>query len=523
MFREMTAARILGALTQRSSQLFTRKSSAAFSNAQRIWLLLIPPAAVLGWLVSGTPHISNSFILASPLKMVLAFGGLLLAMVIIWRPVVGLVVLIALVWLNLSQILERFHGIPSLLHLLALPLLVAAVRTRLQEGFGGLHIPLLLWAAALFAMVPLISSTYALDPQLSDQRAAEALKALIILLMIFFLVDSEIRLRAATWSLVIAGTFLAALGFAQLVMGDLGNDLAGLARVKYAHVYGDDFKPRLAGPVGDPGFFGQILVLLVPLAFHIGWYEKGRVIRALGWLSLIGLIIAVGLTYSRGAMLALLVTLMLLLFTHRLFRPKYLAILFIALPVVFAVASSDFGKRLSTAALALPGGQDELHPDSSIELRLLFSKTALAMFANRPLTGVGAGNYASEYLAYADEIGSDARHYGDADEGYYAHSLYLELAAETGLIGLTAYVLVMSAALISIFHSARAFRSAGDVYLAGLSRCLSISLISYLITSLFLHGHFQRYLWVIFGLIAAISVLPRTQPLHISGKSNETP
>ena len=70
----------------------------------------------------------------------------------------------------------------------------------------------------------------------------------------------------------------------------------------------------------------------------------------------------------------------------------------------------------------------------SVGGRLSFWQTATAITKDYPLTGVGLGNYHSVYFLY------------NLDDGWYskfAHNHYLQTAAETGLIGLSLFLLFL--------------------------------------------------------------------------------
>jgi O-antigen ligase len=151
-----------------------------------------------------------------------------------------------------------------------------------------------------------------------------------------------------------------------------------------------------------------------------------------------------------------------------------------------------------------------IHPDSSFEERKLLTRVAWKIFVDHCLLGVGAGNYTIHYETYADEIGSPSRQYGASDERHYPHSLYLEIGAETGLLGLCIFVLILINSFVYFRRARERFLSAGNTYMAGLSKAFEISLLGYLISSIFLHGDFQRYLWVIFAYSTALYSLSET-------------
>ena len=94
------------------------------------------------------------------------------------------------------------------------------------------------------------------------------------------------------------------IGDTSLVL-EAAPDFGGLARVKQAHIFGRHFEPRIAGPVGDPNFFAQMLIPAVPIALLLAQSASSVREKALAFGSAAVVTAAVVLTYSRGGALAL--------------------------------------------------------------------------------------------------------------------------------------------------------------------------------------------------------------------------
>ena len=429
-----------------------------------------------------------------------------MAIWIVRSPDTGLLLLVFFVYLNLSQILVRFHGLPSVLQLLGLPLLVSAAVLR-----GGRLSPIILNPVTLlfasFFLIALLSTNYAWDRELADARSVELAKGFIIFLLTAMLVDSPGRLRRALWVIIGAGSFLAVLGLYQVGSANFADSFGGLARIKNAQIYADVFEPRIAGPVGDPNFFAQMLLILVPLALFMAWTTARPWLRWAAYLAATTLAAATIMTYSRGGALALAVVVTLSLLARGLrWRNGLIAVAVVG--AVVALAPSEFSSRLTTLQQLLPGyDTPTLHPDSSFEERRLVTRTAWRMFLDHPVAGVGAANYPARFDEYSDQVGSDAREYDEPADPEYPHSLYLETAAELGLIGFLTFMALVVAVLWSLHRARRNLAASGDPVTAALARGIQIAVFGYLIAGLFLHGHFLRYLWLLFGLAVAICAL----------------
>jgi O-antigen ligase len=147
--------------------------------------------------------------------------------------------------------------------------------------------------------------------------------------------------------------------------------------------------------------------------------------------------------------------------------------------------------------------------DSSVEERMVLMGTAWEMLAANPLLGVGAGNYTARFGEYAERFGSVARDYEDPDAVRYAHNLYLEVGAETGSVGLVLFLGSLLLAFWSLERGRARLLAVGEGRTGALARALQISLGGYMISSLFLHGDFERYLWLFLGLAAALHAIGR--------------
>lgn len=432
--------------------------------------------------------------------------GIAAALAPLWRagwrePDVLVALLCSFVYLNLSEVLVRRLEAPALLPLLALAVLaVAAARGRVTPERAGAARVLL--AMAPFALLTVASSAWARDRVLADAAAVETLKGFALVGVLALAISGVGGVRRATAAVAAAAALLALLAIGQTVTGAYDDDFGGLARVKHAQIYDRVFEPRVAGPLGDPNFFAQALVMVVPVTLALAFDEPRRRRRVLALAAACLAAAATVLTYSRGAAVALGIVTALSAASRRVnLRQAALAAGFGLL--VLALAPEGFTRRLVTIEQVVPGNTDSSGaPDSSFEERRLLTGVAWRIFQAHPLLGVGAGNYAAHFDEHAPEVGSVQRE--SEDRPHFAHSLYLEIAAETGAPGLAAFGLLVGVAFAELRRAERALRAAGRGREAGLARGFEIALLGYLCTSLFLHGHFIRYLWILLGLSAAI-------------------
>jgi O-antigen ligase len=434
------------------------------------------------------------------LVVVLGLGWQLFA-----HPRLALPLLVLLVYLNLSQTLVRHQGLPSVLQLLMLPIAIVAWREGSWRELARRPPPLAVLSLA-YGLVLLVSSTYAREPALADERIVETGKAILLFLLVVLLAATPARFLAAMWSAVGAATLLAALGLFQVATGDFDRDFGGLARVKNAQIYAEVFEPRIAGPLGDPNFVAQILLIAVPLAVSLAWGERRPLLRAAAWMCAGITAVGCAFTYSRGGTVALGAALV-AFFAGRRPRLRDAVAVAVLAALVVALLPRAFEERLLTMTELFSNGEEVLDPDSSMEERRLFTATAWQLFRDHPWLGVGAGNYTAHYQETSDAIGSDSREYSEEGLPHYPHSLYLEIAAETGLLGTFTFAAIVVLSLWQVTVARGRLRRLDRPLEADAAAGVRAALVGYLVAAILLHGHFLRYLWLLFALVTAVDRL----------------
>ena len=103
--------------------------------------------------------------------------------------------------------------------------------------------------------------------------------------------------------------------------------------------------------------------------------------------------------------------------------------------------------------------------------------SALMMFADHPIVGVGSGGFRLRYAEYADRIGIDQRPMREA------HNLYLEVAAETGVVGIAAFIFLFASLFVGLITTYRRLVAAGEVDLGRSVAGLGMALVAYLLAA----------------------------------------
>src|SRR6266545_4577551 len=263
----------------------------------------------------------------------------------------------------------------------------------------------------------------------------------------------------------LAGSFMGTLSIYQELTHSYGNDYAGLAQIDRFGTGGGFniapdaeqkiLRPRLGGPLGSENRYAQILAAVLPIALILTFRERKRRLRlaAAGCSLLItgGLL----LSFSRGAAVAVAGTLAFMALLREL-PLRHLLVTLVVVTGVIALVVPDYVTRLRSleGVTAISSSDSTQRPDASIVGRRTENLAAWHTFLDHPIVGVGPGVYFKEYSRqYANRLG--LRYLQSERRG---HSLYLELAADTGLIGLTAFLAMVGTPMVLLYRSARRWR-----------------------------------------------------------------
>ncbi len=392
--------------------------------------------------------------LRAPLYLVVVFWTIV-------RPRVALYLLpIAIPWGSLDQVNLGGLNLTSadlLVALLAISWLMSytlrpfLTRTALATHAlddEALGIPrYLIIAIVVFLLAILISMTGAFSIKSSLKEVAKWLEFLIVVL----LGARYLRSRQQIW-IVVTIMFLAAIsqacyGYIQYFF-NIGPQ--AFIRAASLRVYGTFDQPN---PYA--GYINMTLAVALTLTL-LGTTARTRILSGITTLLLVGVEI---LSQSRGGEIALAVV---LLFVVTVGMPRVRKLIALgAVGALFAVAGYLAGVLpahilnpvlrilgLVQISFTAPSAQDY-----STAERLAHWIAGINMFVTHPFTGVGIGNYPDAYAQYYITIFVNSLG--------HAHNFYINMAAETGIIGLLAFLLFLGAIFVA---GTRAFRAINARY-----------------------------------------------------------
>jgi putative inorganic carbon (hco3(-)) transporter len=486
--------------------------SGGWRNFPAPWLSFaaVGATAVLAWLVQA---------LDAPAVLTLCVAFLILAPALIW-PEVATAVTVFLLYVNFPAILTKQHGMPDIVAgafilLLAVPLAHHLIikRKRLRADTAvALMLGLLL--------VMLVSTFRAIDGAVAGEYVFKFLTEGLLLYTLFInVIRRRDTLKRVLWTVLAAGALLATLGLYQDATGSYSQEFGGLAYRNYVETPADDSGTsagrrqtwdRAQGPVDEPNRFAQILIVLLPFGFFLYRRSSMRPIRwAAGGMGLL-VLAGMAVTLSRGALVAVIL-MAFSLAAIRWIRPAHLAAALLILLVSIPAVSPHFIPRMlsiaNVAHLLEDDPADQRLADGAIRGRMTSMLTAYTVFRDYPVLGVGPGQFRFYYLEYVDNPDIKFR---DIRTTRRAHTLYFEMGAELGVLGLGTFVAIPLVLGHRLWAERRRWHGR-DGELSDLATACCLSLLAYLTTAIFLHLSFQRYYWMLITICGATLYVLRVE------------
>ena len=226
-------------------------------------------------------------------------------------------------------------------------------------------------------------------------------------------------------------------------------------------------------------------------------FKEGGWIRLSALAGVIVLPFVIVVTQSRGGILALFTMALLVLVQYRK-QAKSFAVLVLVAGVIGLAAPSSVWTRLG--GLSNVGDDSEtagqVDVEGSADQRLEIWKVAAAMIADNPVTGVGLGGYAKAHQQYALSSRFDQIARGTRD----THSIYLNVMAETGIVG---FILLMGMLLTALWQGRCAVKDleTRDPGAAKQMQTLNIGLIAFMQAGIFASLHRVAFVYVYLAVL----------------------
>jgi O-antigen ligase len=431
-----------------------------------------------------------------------------LGVLIVWPDAVTPAVVFVL-FLDVPGVLVRDGSVPRAVGAIVPLLLAVPLAYRLSRRERLVFTPgfrLLL----LFLAVQATSTFFSAHPEIAAQQLVTfGLEGIVVYFLVTNVVRTPAGLHRAAWAIVAAASLLATLSVVQNLTHSFWRLYGGFALVDPAYFYLHIGSARASGPVGDPNYYAQILLVALALALLLCLRERTLRLRLTAAAATVLIAVAVALTSSRGAAVAF-VALLGLMVVLGYVSSRQLLVVAVGVTALLAAFPAYRADLMSLShlggATAATGSQDAA--DDSMRGRLTEMKAAALAFADHPLVGVGPDVFPVYYQEYAAAVGSDLDRtvrYGSqrgALDQRASHDVFLGVAADAGAAGLLVFVAIIAETGRALVRVRRAWLPARPD-LAGLAAGFLLALAAYVAAGLFLTLAYERYFWLLIALAGA--------------------
>lgn len=152
------------------------------------------------------------------------------------------------------------------------------------------------------------------------------------------------------------------------------------------------------------------------------------------------------------------------------------------------------------AIFAPQAGKDRVTSLGSGTGRTDIWKVGWRMVEDKPVTGVGSGNFQTSSVHYLVEPGVINSNDFFVFRPKVAHNTYLHVLAELGVVGLALFASILLAFATCAIRAARVFDRLGYLRLEILSRALVVAVAGMLAADFFISDQFGKQLWLLLAL-----------------------
>ena len=346
-----------------------------------------------------------------------------------------------------------------------------AWRGGLREEFASRH-PAATAAGALFVAWAALTLLWAPDPGAGLESLTRYALNLLLVVIVFS------ALRARRHVLVLLVVFVGG----ALVSGAYGLLFA------HAQTVGAD---RLSGAGVNANVLAALLVAALVLAAALAALDEvPRWGRLAAGVCVVLCAAGVAATVSRSGLISLAVVLV---------GGLALAGRGRRLPVLLLAVVSIAGFTAYFTAIAPRDVVDRI-THSGGEGRADLWKIGWRMVQSRPVQGVGVGNFQAASVDYLLRPGAIERSEYIVDTPKVTHNVYLQVAAELGIVGVALFVFLLGFATRCALLAARRFARAGDGAMDLVSRAVAVAMLGVLTSNAFASEQFSKPLWLLLAL-----------------------
>jgi probable O-glycosylation ligase (exosortase A-associated) len=305
-------------------------------------------------------------------------------------------------------------------------------------------------------------------------------KMFLLCLLACLVIDDTRKAWVLTWVMALSGAYLVYWANAQYLSGGVFGRLAGPV-----DVYG-------IGPYADENNFAMLFVVLQPFLWYLGHAVQQKWLRWGMWLIIPFAWHAVFLTASRGGLVGLAVTGLLMAF-----RSRRRALGVLLLPAFLIAYQWQAGEIMKERA----GTIDEYATETSASTRIEAWHAAAGMIVAHPFTGVGLASFGVAFPDFSDKKPREA------------HNTFFQIAAESGILAGLMYVLLGFGSILALWRNGNRLKRARDTGLDDrlyfMNEAVLCGMCGFIACAAFLSLQMSEIFFYLCALVQAVLLLSR--------------
>ncbi|MBN1565446.1 MAG: O-antigen ligase family protein [Anaerolineae bacterium] len=461
----------------------------------------IAAAAIIGLMAAATPTFT-----------ILGIVALIIIVASLQYPEAATLTFFFILYTNSALIAANFHNVP--IAIAGLFPLIMMLPFAIYMLFGKEKIILTpqLYLLAGLLLVQVVGTINSIDVGTASEELFEFIVEGVI---IYFLVTNVVRtpatLKRVMLVILIAAIILGAFPLFQELTKTYDNNYGGFAQIEeYAGFTAQETlisevrQQRLSGAIGEVNRFAQTMLMMLMISLPMLGGRTSLPWKLIALAASVFSVAGVILPFSRGAAVgfALLVIIAVPL---RLIDVRRVAV-FVMLGVVALMAVPQYAARIVSIQDSfeyVAGDSSSGEADGATKGRLTEMLAAVIVYVEHPVVGVGPGMY--KY--YSQDVGNQLG-IRRLDGARRSHSLYLDIAANTGTLGL---LTTLGAVFVTVRQLIRVRNrwERGNPFLRNVATGLALAIIVYMTTGFFLHFAYIRYFWTTIALGAATAQISK--------------
>ena len=332
------------------------------------------------------------------------------------------------------------------------------------------------------------------------------LEGLVLFLFVDNLIDDRKKVKKLLWTLAFSGLLMGGAPIIQQLSGNPNSEMSGLSQTDSEFKADNERSPsasyrqkRFSGTIGEQNRYAQFMVILLPICISVLVLSKSRLQRWVAAASVLCAGLGFALAFSRGAAVGLMFAVIIGSWAGYLSIRQIRWLVLVSILILLALPQywtrlASISRLLDTRAAASNSS------DGAIRGRLTEMGAAALVFRDHMMIGVGPGVFREYSKDYGQRIGIRS-----LKGRRQAHCMPLDIAAENGLLGLLAFSSMLWILLRDLNRGFRLGTTRGDPEAEHACGAISLSLILFLTTSLFLHMSYIRYFWFLMAIGSSVA------------------